>query len=127
MVLVDSSGWIRLAHGRVTLSELVGEEELAVCPIVVMEVLRGTADAKRYEDTREMFRFVELLDAPTPHQRFEEAAQLYMQCRDAGVTPSAVDCLVAACAIAHDIPLAHFDSDFEHIARATTLKTLTRS
>jgi predicted nucleic acid-binding protein len=92
-----------------------------------MEVLRGTSDAKAYEATRQMFMFVELLDAPTPQQRFEEAAQLYIACRNAGVTPSAVDCLVAACAIAHDIPLAHYDSDFEHIAGVTSLRTLTRS
>lgn len=127
VVLVDSSAWIRLAHGRVSLAEVVGDEELAACPVVVMEVLRGTSDAKRYQATREMFMFIELLDAPTPHQRFEEAARIYMQCRDAGVTPSAVDCLVAACAIAYDIPLAHYDSDFDHIARATSLKIFPRS
>lgn len=67
-----------------------------------------------------MLMAVELLDDPTPLTRFEEAAQIYLRCRDAGVTPSAVDCLVAACAIAHDIQLVHNDSDFNHIARVVT-------
>lgn len=67
-----------------------------------------------------------VLDAPTPFERFEEAAQLYLLCRDAGVTPSATDCLVAACAIAHRIPLLHDDADFLHIARVAPLRLFSR-
>lgn len=58
-----------------------------------------------------------MLDDPTPLDRFEEAALIYLRCRRAGVTPSATDCLVAACAIAHGIRLLHDDADFNHIAR----------
>ena len=120
MVLVDSSVWVQVEHQRVSLSELVPNDALATCPVVVLEVLRGTRDAKRYEAARKMLMSVELLDDATPLIRFEEAAQIYLLCRKAGVTPSAVDCLVAACAIAHDIPLVHNDSDFEDISRVVT-------
>ncbi|HET8774886.1 MAG TPA: PIN domain-containing protein [Thermoanaerobaculia bacterium] len=112
-----------MQRGRLSLSTLV-DDEVAVCPIVVMEVLRGARDLKRYHRGREMFSFVRLLDAPTPMGRFEDAARIYLQCRDAGVTPSTADCLVAACAIAHEIPLLHNDADFRHIARVVPGLTL---
>jgi predicted nucleic acid-binding protein len=127
VVLVDSSTWVRIEHQRVSLSDLVPDEAVATCPIVVLEMLRGARNAKKYEATRNMLMAVKLLDNPTPLARFEQAAQIYLACRDAGVTPSAADCLVAACAIAHDITLVHNDSDFELIARTTPLKTFTRS
>ena len=123
MVLVDSSAWIEVQRRRISLGDLVNDE-VAVCPVVVMEVLRGARNLASYETGREMFSFVRLLDSPTPLVRFEEAARLYMQCRDAGVTPSAADCLVAACAIAHNIPLVHTDNDFRHIARVVPALTL---
>jgi predicted nucleic acid-binding protein len=69
-----------------------------------------------------------MFDDPTPMARFEEAAKIYLRCRTVGVTPSATDCLVAACAIAHGIPLLHDDADFTHIARVVpTLRLFTRS
>ena len=126
MVLVDSSTWIEVERGSVSLAELV-PDAVAVCPVVVMEVLRGARDLKRYETGRKMFEAVTILDAPTPLVRFEEAARLYVQCRAAGVTASAADCLVAACAIAHDITLVHDDADFDHIASITGLRVFTRS
>ena len=128
MVLVDSSVWIKVEHERLKLRELVpADERLGTCPIVVHEVLRGTRDAERYDAARELLLNVAMYDAPTPMERFEQAAQLYLRCRAGGVTPSSGDCLVAACAIAHDLPLLHFDSGFLHIARFTPLRLFSRS
>jgi len=127
VVLVDSSIWVRLEHERLSLRELIPTDvQVAVCPIVILEVLRGTRTA-RHAATRTMLAAATMLDAPTPLVRFEKAAELYRQCRDRGVTPSVADCLVAACAIAHGIPLLHGDRDFDHIARATTLRIFSRS
>ncbi len=126
VVLVDSSAWIEVERGRTSLSAIV-DDEVAVCPVVVMEVLRGARDLRRYHRGREMFTFVRVLDAPTPLDRFEEAARIYLQCRDAGVTPSTADCLVTACAIAHDIALVHNDRDFAYIAKVVPLRLFTRS
>ena len=127
VVLVDSSIWIGVEHGRFDLTSLVADGRTATCPVAIMEVLRGTRDARRYDKALAMLMSFELLDVPTPLERFEQAARLYLQCRAGGVTPSTADCLIAACAIAHDIPLLHDDADFEHIARFTSLKTVTRS
>jgi predicted nucleic acid-binding protein len=127
VVLVDSSVWVAVEHGRFDFLEVVPEdEEIATCPTVVLEVLRGTR-AERHHKVRALLMRATILDAPTPLERFEEAAQIYVLCRDAGITPSTPDSLVAACAIANGIPLLHDDSDFEHIAQVTSLRTLTRS
>ena len=127
MVLVDSSIWISVEHGRYDLFAMIpDDEDVAACPVVLTEVLRGTQSTGRYQLALDMLMNARMLDA-TPLQRFEQAARIYLECRDAGVTPSTVDCLIAACAIAHNVPLLHADSDFELIAGATRLQTLTRS
>ncbi|HUR81269.1 MAG TPA: PIN domain nuclease [Thermoanaerobaculia bacterium] len=128
MVLVDSSIWIAFEHGRYDLFAVIGEdEEVATCPIVLHEILRGTRNTARYELALEMLANVTMLDSPTPLERFEQAARLYLDCREHGVTPSSADCLVAACAITHGIPLLHADHDFDAIARCSRLEIFTRS
>lgn len=128
VVLVDSNVWIRREHDRLTLAELLSEDtDVAICPVIFSEVLRGVRGPKRYRETRSLLMDARFFDSPTPLERFEEAAQIYLRCRQEGVTPSSIDCLIAACAIAHDIPLLTFDADFTHIARYTALRLFTRS
>jgi predicted nucleic acid-binding protein len=125
VVLLDSSVWVLVEHGRIELRDLIPPDEtIATCPVVVSEVLRGTRGPKQYQIARAMLMSAEMVDDPTPLERFEEAARSYLVCRDAGVTPSSVDCLVATCAIAHQATLLHRDSDFDHIARVLPLKTV---
>lgn len=128
MILVDSSVWVMVEHGRVDLRQLVGGEQvIATCPMVFHEVLRGARGAKRYMAARAMLLNATMLDSPTPLERFEYAAQLYKMCREEGVTPSSSDCLIAACAIANRVPLLHQDDDFNFMADVTPLRIFTRS
>ena len=126
MLLVDASVWIMAERKKITVGSLLPPDELvATCPIIVQEVLRGTPDAEHYAAAREVLLSSEMLDEATPFERFEEAARVFLACRDAGVTPrSSVDCLVAATAIAHDVVLIHDDRDFAHLERVLPLKTL---
>lgn len=117
MVLVDSSIWVHVEHGYAGLVNLLPKgEQAAACPLGLLEVLRGTRP-ERYPLVRALLMSARMFDDPTPLARFEEAAQIYLRCRRVGITPSAPDCLVAARAIAHRIPLLHNDADFIHIAR----------
>ncbi|MGZ8868930.1 MAG: type II toxin-antitoxin system VapC family toxin [Thermoanaerobaculia bacterium] len=129
MVLVDSSVWIPIEHGRYDLLEMIGEKaEVVTCPIVFTEVLRGTRGVGRYRLAYDMLMNATIVDASTPLARFEQAAQLYLDCREAGVTPSTVDCIIAATAIAHNLLLLSLDADFDEIARVIPrLRTFTRS
>jgi predicted nucleic acid-binding protein len=130
VVLVDSSVWILAEKGLVIAHQIPAGERLATCPIIVHEVLRGTETPVHYDVARRILLAVQMLDAPTPFARFEEAARLYLQCRDDGVTPrSTADCLVAVTALAHGALVLHNDRDFDHIARVFPLRTqrVTRS
>ncbi|HEX2123241.1 MAG TPA: PIN domain nuclease [Thermoanaerobaculia bacterium] len=128
MVLVDSSIWIAVERGKVRLADLVAADEMvAACPAIAHEVLRGTRSTKQYQLVSEMLRAAEMLDSPTTLERFEEAARIYRQCRDAGITPSAIDCLIAACAMANHAVLLHQDRDFDVIAGVLRLNLVTRS
>lgn len=126
MFLVDTSIWVLAQHGRFDLYAVT--EQLAICPAIMLEALRGTPNRSAFEELREVLLRAAVLDDPTPFARFEEAADLYLRCRDAGVTiRSSIDCLVAATALVHDVPILHDDRDFEHIRRVVPLKTVTRS
>jgi predicted nucleic acid-binding protein len=126
VVLVDSSIWIFAERNKVPVASLLPQDELAAtCPMIIQEVLRGTSDAAHYDLTRRLLLATEVLDETTPFERFEEAAKLFLACRVDGITPrSSVDCLVAATAIAYDVPVFHDDRDFENIKRVLPLKTL---
>jgi hypothetical protein len=122
VLLVDSSAWI-IAGLRPEVLRGLSDESLAVCPPVMQEVLRGSQHQKAFRETRLMFLHLVILDAPTPLERYEQAAQLYIECRDAGVTPrNSFDCLIAATAMAHDATVLHRDADFDHMARVLPLK-----
>jgi hypothetical protein len=128
VILVDSSVWIAIEHGRGLLSFASEDDDVAICPVVATEVLRGTQNLQRYKRVLTILAKAKRVDSPTPYQRFEEAARIYLQCRNAGVTPSTVDCLIAASAIAHHLPLLTVDHDFHDIARVvTSLRLFTRS
>jgi predicted nucleic acid-binding protein len=129
VILVDSSIWIAAERGLISLRDVVPVGEIvAACPAIVHEVLRGTQTAKQFQLARDALMKTEMLDSPTPFSRFEDAAKLYFRCRKGGFTASAMDCLIASCAIANRVPLLHQDSDFDFIAGCdSSLKIFTRS
>lgn len=123
MVLVDSSAWILGGVTVAGLSERVGEAAIATCPPVIQEMLQGSGGPAEYRRIREMLLGMRVLDAPVPLERYEEAARIYLRCRDAGFTiRKTADCLIAACAIAHEVEVLHDDRDFQFIAQVTSLR-----
>jgi predicted nucleic acid-binding protein len=55
--------------------------------------------------------------------RTSKAVDLYGQARRRGLTVrSSVDCLIAACAIRHDLELLHRDRDFPALAKVSALR-----
>lgn len=56
---------------------------------------------------------------------FREAARIFVDVRRGGRTVrSLTDCLIAAVAIRHDVPVLHRDADFDAIAASTRLRLL---
>ena len=86
-----------------------------------MEVLAGARSGRHGEQLRSLLGTVELL--PVGSQDWADAALLYRMCRVNGVTiRSMVDCVIAAVAIRHDVPVLACDRDFVALAAHTPLR-----
>lgn len=124
-VLVDTSIWLEVHRGRLDIRRFVDLNDVAICPAIAQELLQGAQDREQYEIVWSTIFAAGMLDDPTPLEAFEEAAHIYRLCRDGGyVIASAHDCLIAACAIRHRVPLLQRDQDFERIAAVTKLTLL---
>jgi predicted nucleic acid-binding protein len=129
MILVDTTVWIDFFKGQDTpevrrLECLIGDDEdICICGVVLTEVLQGVREDKDYAAVST--RFESLIYLPMAHRTFKKAAEMYRSLRRKGVTiRNAVDCMIAAVAIEHDIPLLHSDRDFDPIAKHCGLKVI---
>ena len=126
-VLVDSSVWIAYLRDsggpEVDLLErLIDEQRAATTDVVLLEVLAGTTDEERAARLRRFLAGAEVLRQESPVDA-EHAAALYRACRRAGDTPRSLnDCLIAAVALRHDVPVLHRDRDFTVLAQHTDLR-----
>ena len=125
-VLVDSSVWIaflRDSGGSEVglLEQLIDERRAATTDVVLLEVLAGTTDEEHAARLRRFLAGAELLRQESPVDA-EHAAALYRACRRAGETPRSLnDCLVAAVALRHGVPVLHRDHDFTVLSAHTDL------
>ena len=124
MVLVDTSIWIELLAGRLSMRQ-AELPQLVACGPVVQEVLQGLRPDPASEAFREAFLAIPVVSDPIPLDLILAAAEIYRQGRRRGIPiRSSVDCLIAAIAIANGTPVWHRDRDFTAIARYTPLETL---
>lgn len=125
MTLVDTSAWIEVfrAHRPLDLARYVDFDAIVTCLPIIQEVLQGFDEEGAYRVAREAMFALPRVDAPLPEDRFEDAVQLYRTARRQGMTVrSSTDCLIAACAIRHDLEVLHRDRDFPKIARISGLR-----
>lgn len=128
-VFVDSSVWIDHLRGvdsretrllRVLLHQLDplvtvkdGEPvDILVGDLVLLEVLRGIDDDRQRERVREALLAFEPVRVGGASAALK-AVEHYVALRRIGHTVrKAIDCLIAAWCIEHDVPLLHADRDF---------------
>lgn len=125
MVLVDTSVWIEVFRkgSAIDLQQIVPMEDVVTCLPIVQEVLQGFRDERAYRIARAAMAAMPIVDSPLPRERFDEAVELYRSCRKKGLTiRSGVDCLIAASAIRHALPILHIDRDYDQIARVSMLE-----
>ena len=123
--LVDTSVWIEVFRklSQFDLTSVISLDEVVTCLPVIQEVLQGFSDERAFRIARDAMFALPILESPVHPGVYEEAVQLYRSARRAGVTVrSSVDCLIAACAIRHGIPVLHRDRDFSLLARVSSLK-----
>jgi predicted nucleic acid-binding protein len=124
MILVDTSIWIELLAAKPR--RAIVEDNLlrfVTCGPVVQEVLQGLRPGLQSDAFRSAFLAIPVLSDPVPLHLFVSAAEIYRQGRRRGITlRSSADCLIAAIAIDHGVPVWHRDRDFTAIARYTELQ-----
>jgi predicted nucleic acid-binding protein len=129
VVLVDTTVWVDFFNNKNTphvqaLERLVTEEEdVCTCGVILAEVLQGIRTDHDYRKT--LSRFEAFLFLPMDRHTFVKAAELYRTLRSRGITiRKTVDCMIAAVAIEHRIPLLHNDKDFDPISKFCGLLVL---
>jgi hypothetical protein len=86
-----------------------------------MEVLAGARDESHLNDLRRLLARASIIELVSGD--YEDAAALYRTCRRRGETVrKLIDCLIGAVAIRADVPVLEADSDFEVLARHTSLR-----
>ena len=127
-MLVDTSAWIEF--DRATSSEvdrrltslIPSGSTIAVTEPIIAEVLTGARTNERELSLRRLLGRCDLLGFDSVLD-FDGAVAVYRTCRLAGVTPRGLlDCMIAAVAIRHDIPLLAWDADMVRIADVTELR-----
>jgi len=129
MIIVDSNAWADFFNGldephvaRLD-TALRDEEDLAILPIIVTEVLQGFRTESGFRKAEAVVLSLPVIE-PTMgcHVR---AARLFRSLRGKGVTVrGAIDCVIAQTCLDLDAQLLSPDRDFKHIARHTPLLLL---
>jgi len=121
VILVDTSVWIDWLRGgkgekAALLDRLLDEEDVALAPVVLQELLQGARGATELAELRASFDGLAVL-LPTV-KTYADAGSLFARCRWAGITPrSPHDCLIAQLAVEHGVPLLQDDKDFGLLAQ----------
>jgi predicted nucleic acid-binding protein len=125
VTLVDTSIWVRVfqRHDPLLLEEVVDLEDVVTCLPVIQEVLQGFGEERHWRVARDSMLALPLVESPMEADVFLEAATLYRSARRRGLTVrSSVDCLIAACALRHDLEVLHHDRDFSVLAEVSPLR-----
>ena len=129
MILVDTSVWIDFFAGRdlphvARLEQFIlDNEDLALCGIILTEILQGISDDTTYRRVRRDLS--PLITLPMPPTVFVRAADIYRKLRKLGITiRKSNDCIIAATALEHHCQLLHNDKDFTPVAKNFPLKVV---
>ncbi len=126
MIVVDSNTWADFFNGTPTphaerLERALREEDdLAVIPIIVTEVLQGFRSESGFRRAERVLRSLPVIHPDIVcHIR---AARLYRRLRAEGITVrGAVDCVIAQVCLDAGARLLSPDGDFEKIAQYSAL------
>ena len=127
MIFVDTSAWVEYLRdtGSWACEQLDGhlDDDLAISDMVRLEVLAGARDDHHLQELRRLLARATVL--PTTPLDHDHAASTYRSCRRHGRTVRALsDCLIAAVASRHGVPVLHADVDFDALAEITGLPVI---
>ena len=123
MYLIDTSVWIDSLRGidngpaHFFKALIADGVPYGITGVIYQEVLQGARSRTDYDRLRTYLGSLSFYHPQDPVGTYAEAADLYRQCRDQGITVrSTLDCLIARIAAEHHLALVHNDRDFTNIA-----------
>jgi predicted nucleic acid-binding protein len=127
MVLVDTSvfiGYFRRTHGvpynKMKLLVDSGQP-FGICNHIYQELLQGALNKNEFETLKEYLGTLPFFDLKLGKLSYENAAQLFFDCRKKGITiRSSIDLIIAEIAIENDLYLLHDDKDYIGISQVNT-------
>jgi len=128
LIIVDTSVWIEAlrekgkCNYREKVKELLSENCVAVCDIIITELLSGVRSAREFaefEQELQSLYYFETEKADSFH-----AAALSFKMRNKGFKIPATDALIAAVAIKNECAILHNDKHFSVIAEYSDLKVV---
>jgi predicted nucleic acid-binding protein len=128
--LADTSVWVLSRRSnqrelRAWFDDAIEEGEIATCDVVRLELLYTARTGQEFEELRE--GLAALRDSPIGKPQWERALDVYGSlAAQGGRHQRAVkhaDLLIAAAAEAAELPLVHYDEDFDRIAAITGQST----
>ncbi len=125
MTLVDTSVWIAVFRRSAPfdLASALDFDDVVTCLPVLQEVLQGFSDEGAFRLAHDAMFALPIVESPLSVALFVEAVGLFRAARRQGLTVrSSVDCLIAACALRHDLEVLHRDRDFHLLARVSSLR-----
>ncbi|MBI3582873.1 MAG: PIN domain-containing protein [Nitrospinae bacterium] len=126
LVLIDTSTWIcffaRKGFNEVkkVVSLLLDDDRAAISGPVLLELVQGVRTEKEKGDIQDLIKGLHWLTVSDTH--WHKAADLAFKMRRKGVTTSGVDTIIATLAIEYECLLLHRDSDYEMIAKHSSLR-----
>ncbi|OYU71821.1 MAG: VapC toxin family PIN domain ribonuclease [Burkholderiales bacterium PBB5] len=127
MTLVDSSVWIDYFRGTATpqvarLDALLASEPVAICDLMLAEVLQGFASDRDFNEARRLLTGLTVVHIGGADIAVQ-AARNYRSLRALGVTVrKTIGCLIATCCIEGGLTLLHDDRDFDAFERHLGLR-----
>lgn len=121
--LIDQSAYtrIRIPAVREVVEPLLLDDEVAVCPMVTLELLYSAKATDDYD--RLSVLLGELPSATMNAATWSVALDLQRRLSRRGQHPIAIpDLLIAAAAIQYDLVVLHYDKDFDLIATVSDLR-----
>lgn len=124
-ILVDTSSWINFFCRREikqaeVIEGLLESGTIAINGLILAELLQGVQRDEERNSLEKRLRPIRTL--PIRDDDFLRAGHLSALLRKRGETVNLVDILIAQTAIAQDLPLLHYDRDFNRIAQRSSLK-----
>ena len=129
MILVDTSVLIDFLEGCESapvdrfVEVLDREIPFGISPLTILEVLQGAANEKDFATLRKYLGSQTVYDLEGGLDSYAGAAKIFFDLRRKGMfLRGSIDCLIAQTAIEHGLFLLHNDSDFDRIAKVSSLK-----